>query len=134
MIAPRQAKPGWSQTLPTKSEAEAVKISLQDCLACSGCVTSAETVLLEHQSIGRPENHSPRSGCHKSHRVFLLDTFQFPTLPLSILPPSDIFVFTTEQNMTYMQNNCFVYVRVQEGQREGRKEKGERASEQHSLI
>ena len=26
--------------------------SLQDCLACSGCVTSAETVLLEHQSIG----------------------------------------------------------------------------------
>lgn len=25
-------------------------ILLQDCLACSGCVTSAETVLLEHQS------------------------------------------------------------------------------------
>ncbi len=23
---------------------------MQDCLACSGCVTSAETVLLEHQS------------------------------------------------------------------------------------
>ena len=23
---------------------------LQDCLACSGCVTSAETILLEHQS------------------------------------------------------------------------------------
>lgn len=29
----------------------AVKISLHDCLACSGCVTSAETVLLEQQSI-----------------------------------------------------------------------------------
>ena len=29
---------------------EPVKISLQDCLACSGCVTSAETALLENQS------------------------------------------------------------------------------------
>ncbi len=28
-----------------------MKVTLQDCLACSGCVTSAETVLLEHQSI-----------------------------------------------------------------------------------
>ena len=26
-------------------------MSLNDCLACSGCVTSAETVLLEHQSL-----------------------------------------------------------------------------------
>jgi iron only hydrogenase large subunit-like protein len=29
-----------------------VKLSLHDCLACAGCVTSAETVLLEHQSAG----------------------------------------------------------------------------------
>eukprot|EP00210_Caulerpa_lentillifera_P006241 g5962.t1 len=29
---------------------EPVKISLQDCLACSGCVTTAETILLENQS------------------------------------------------------------------------------------
>lgn len=28
-----------------------IKISLHDCLACSGCVTTAETVLLQHQSI-----------------------------------------------------------------------------------
>jgi iron only hydrogenase large subunit-like protein len=28
-----------------------VKVSLHDCLACSGCVTSAETILLQHQSI-----------------------------------------------------------------------------------
>ncbi|KAG2684480.1 hypothetical protein I3760_10G078800 [Carya illinoinensis] len=28
-----------------------VKISLKDCLACSGCVTSAETVMLEKQSL-----------------------------------------------------------------------------------
>jgi iron only hydrogenase large subunit-like protein len=27
------------------------KISLDDCLACSGCVTSAETVLINQQSI-----------------------------------------------------------------------------------
>jgi iron only hydrogenase large subunit-like protein len=34
------------------ADTSAVKVTLQDCLACSGCVTSAETVLLEHQSIG----------------------------------------------------------------------------------
>lgn len=52
-IQKRPGKGGWSQTIPTKSEADPVKISLQDCLACSGCVTSAETVLLEHQSTGK---------------------------------------------------------------------------------
>ena len=36
----------------TQLAGDAVKVSLQDCLACSGCVTSAETVLLEHQSTG----------------------------------------------------------------------------------
>ncbi|DBA92266.1 TPA: hypothetical protein ACH3X2_003700 [Trebouxia sp. C0005] len=50
------------QLPPTKSDSkgfqqtqlsgDAVKVNLQDCLACSGCVTSAETVLLEHQSTG----------------------------------------------------------------------------------
>jgi iron only hydrogenase large subunit-like protein len=30
-----------------------IKISLHDCLACSGCVTTAETVLLEQQSISQ---------------------------------------------------------------------------------
>jgi len=29
---------------------DAVKVTLHDCLACSGCITSAETVLLQHQS------------------------------------------------------------------------------------
>ncbi|XP_057960992.1 protein NAR1 isoform X2 [Malania oleifera] len=33
------------------SSAEPVKISLKDCLACSGCITSAETVMLEKQSL-----------------------------------------------------------------------------------
>ncbi len=42
---------GFSQTLPTASPADPIKVSLHDCLACSGCVTSAETVLLEHQSV-----------------------------------------------------------------------------------
>ena len=35
--------------LPAKF-GESVKVSLSDCLACSGCVTSAETVLLQAQS------------------------------------------------------------------------------------
>ncbi|KAL0908385.1 hypothetical protein M5K25_022876 [Dendrobium thyrsiflorum] len=30
---------------------EVVKVSLKDCLACSGCITSAETVMLEKQSL-----------------------------------------------------------------------------------
>jgi len=42
---------GFSQTLPAAPH-EPVKVSLHDCLACSGCVTSAETVLLQHQSTG----------------------------------------------------------------------------------
>ncbi|XP_060188695.1 protein NAR1-like isoform X2 [Lycium barbarum] len=35
---------------PVQKE-EPVKISLKDCLACSGCITSAETVMLEKQSL-----------------------------------------------------------------------------------
>ena len=45
----RQDPKGFQQT---QLAGDAVKVSLQDCLACSGCVTSAETVLLEHQSTG----------------------------------------------------------------------------------
>ncbi|KAL5717640.1 Cytosolic Fe-S cluster assembly factor nar1 [Ranunculus cassubicifolius] len=37
------------KVLPT-ANSEPVKISLKDCLACSGCITSAETVMLEKQS------------------------------------------------------------------------------------
>lgn len=44
---------------------EVVKITLQDCLACSGCVTTAETVLVNAQSraeiISTLLEHSPRS-------------------------------------------------------------------------
>lgn len=45
----RKDPKGFQQT---QLAGDAVKVSLQDCLACSGCVTSAETVLLEHQSTG----------------------------------------------------------------------------------
>mmetsp|Transcript_4086 Transcript_4086/g.11532 ORF Transcript_4086/g.11532 Transcript_4086/m.11532 type:complete len:508 (+) Transcript_4086:279-1802(+) len=37
--------------LKKDSDGNTVKISLQDCLACSGCVTTAETVLLQQQSL-----------------------------------------------------------------------------------
>jgi iron only hydrogenase large subunit-like protein len=33
-----------------KNNDEDVKISLNDCLACSGCITSAETILIQQQS------------------------------------------------------------------------------------
>ncbi|KAM1797234.1 hypothetical protein ACFX11_037375 [Malus domestica] len=44
------AKPEVS-TSGKQVKTEPVKISLKDCLACSGCVTSAETVMLEKQSL-----------------------------------------------------------------------------------
>ena len=34
----------------SKIKLQKAKISLDDCLACSGCVTSAETVLIGQQS------------------------------------------------------------------------------------
>ena len=45
-------KGGWSQTVT--DEANAVKVTLSDCLACSGCVTSAETVLVRPPPIPAP--------------------------------------------------------------------------------
>lgn len=35
------------------SNTQTAKVSLDDCLACSGCVTSAETVLITQQSTGK---------------------------------------------------------------------------------
>ena len=43
------AEPNLIKASATKT----AKVSLNDCLACSGCVTSAETVLIEAQSSGR---------------------------------------------------------------------------------
>ncbi|KAL2475767.1 ferredoxin hydrogenase [Abeliophyllum distichum] len=42
---------GKVKTAPKEVQNEPVKISLKDCLACSGCITSAETVMLEKQSL-----------------------------------------------------------------------------------
>eukprot|EP00803_Ostreobium_quekettii_P010666 evm.model.scf_1048.1 EVM.evm.TU.scf_1048.1 scf_1048:215-6709(-) len=41
---------GFSQTQVAKPGGP-VTVTLHDCLACSGCITSAETVLLEHQGL-----------------------------------------------------------------------------------
>jgi iron only hydrogenase large subunit-like protein len=46
--APMQGS-GFQQTT-TDEASNAIKLNLQDCLACSGCVTTAEAMLLEHQS------------------------------------------------------------------------------------
>ena len=43
-------KPIGQWGIEKKNDSDAIKVSLSDCLACSGCVTSAETVLLEAQS------------------------------------------------------------------------------------
>jgi iron only hydrogenase large subunit-like protein len=39
--------------IKTKDGEKTAKISLQDCLACSGCITSAETVLIQQHSIAQ---------------------------------------------------------------------------------
>ncbi|GMY36677.1 protein NAR1-like isoform X1 [Fagus crenata] len=44
-------KPEVSISSKKQLQSEPVKISLKDCLACSGCITSAETVMLEKQSL-----------------------------------------------------------------------------------
>jgi hypothetical protein len=46
----QQQAGGFQQTV-LSGDNQAVKVSLNDCLACSGCVTSAETVLLQAQSL-----------------------------------------------------------------------------------
>ena len=48
----KQKKPDLIKTNANSETGEkTAKISLQDCLACSGCVTSAETVLLQQHSV-----------------------------------------------------------------------------------
>ncbi|KZV51808.1 cytosolic Fe-S cluster assembly factor narfl-like [Dorcoceras hygrometricum] len=42
---------GKARIAPKAVQTDPVKISLKDCLACSGCITSAETVMLEKQSL-----------------------------------------------------------------------------------
>ncbi|PWN19188.1 iron hydrogenase [Microstroma glucosiphilum] len=50
--APGGAAPSSSQSKPrARTKLEAAEISLNDCLACSGCVTSAESVLIGMQSL-----------------------------------------------------------------------------------
>lgn len=49
-VAIRPRSRGGTAAAPTPPSSEPVKVTLQDCLACSGCVTTAEAVLLEAQS------------------------------------------------------------------------------------
>lgn len=53
-IKPKIEKPKKEDMIEPLSKSpspEVVKVSLKDCLACSGCITSAETVMLEKQSL-----------------------------------------------------------------------------------
>ncbi|KAL6990646.1 Cytosolic Fe-S cluster assembly factor nar1 [Sarracenia purpurea var. burkii] len=47
----KSQKPEKSGPRTDPVQTDPVKISLKDCLACSGCITSAETVMLEKQSL-----------------------------------------------------------------------------------
>jgi hypothetical protein len=62
-LQPRSTPSGFKQTYSDKDNGP-VKVTLHDCLACSGCVTSAETVLLQHQSIEELEQQLARPEVH----------------------------------------------------------------------
>lgn len=47
----KQEKVKKAEKVAPPVNSDPVKISLKDCLACSGCITSAETVMLEKQSL-----------------------------------------------------------------------------------
>ncbi|CAJ0598948.1 unnamed protein product [Cylicocyclus nassatus] len=61
----------------------AIKISLNDCLACSGCITSAETVLVEEQSLMR-----------------LLDGFSEKKLCVVTVSPQSVCSIAVKRNLT----------------------------------
>ena len=50
-----------------RTQLETAQISLNDCLACSGCVTSAESVLIGVQSIDEIRNELAQ----KRERIFI---------------------------------------------------------------
>ncbi|KAE8709119.1 stress-associated endoplasmic reticulum protein 2-like isoform 1 [Hibiscus syriacus] len=50
-LKPTPKKPEPQDLASKSQQTEPVKISLKDCLACSGCITLAETVMLEKQSL-----------------------------------------------------------------------------------
>jgi len=63
-----------ASTKPTKTTKETVKATIADCLACSGCVTTAETVLLDqHHSLKslkkRLNPSTTTSSSEEEHRV-----------------------------------------------------------------
>jgi iron only hydrogenase large subunit-like protein len=45
-MAKKQQRPNLIRSADNEEGQKIAKISLTDCLACSGCVTSAETVLI----------------------------------------------------------------------------------------
>ena len=48
-----QKEPKKKHSLIKQNERRTARVTLNDCLACSGCVTSAETVLIESQSVDK---------------------------------------------------------------------------------
>ena len=51
VVASSSSSIGTKSNLILESTIQTAQVSLNDCLACSGCVTSAETVLIEQQSV-----------------------------------------------------------------------------------
>lgn len=56
--APRlDKKPNLINTKMTHTDSKVAAVSLNDCLACSGCITTAESVLIQEQSYDSLLNH-----------------------------------------------------------------------------
>ncbi|CAL6443723.1 unnamed protein product [Bathycoccus prasinos] len=79
LLRSRRAENNKKRFEPAKEDfskdGKSIKVSLSDCLACSGCVTSAETVLMEQQSVEEflgqnfsLEGNQPLGGTHDGGR------------------------------------------------------------------
>ncbi|GAB5367859.1 hypothetical protein AAMO2058_001268000 [Amorphochlora amoebiformis] len=81
-----QAKGHFDQ-IKTSSDGKTAKITLNDCLACSGCVTSAETVLISEQSLEEFESKLAENKSLQQRRNSGESTTDRPlTIILSISP------------------------------------------------
>ncbi|OMH85027.1 Cytosolic Fe-S cluster assembly factor NARFL [Zancudomyces culisetae] len=84
----------WNNAPNTTATATTAEINLSDCLACSGCITTAESVLVNHQSyIKVADLLLPKNSTKETNRViFSLSPQSIVSIankfPISLLPNS----------------------------------------------
>jgi len=113
-------KPVASKQEKSQSSSSVAGIALSDCLACSGCVTSAETVLLESQSTTELLKTITDSSIHtqffisisSASRRALSQTLQIP--PSQICAHVQTLLSTTIPNLTVIDTSLAEAIAVLE--------------------